>query len=69
MKNFERITQDENTLANFLSDTGIDCDMCPVGNECVKDNGPIRDRCFRLIRNWLKTEDGQEPEPDVFTWQ
>lgn len=56
MTNFEKITQDENTLANWLSDTGIDCDMCPVGDECVKDNGPIIERCIRLICEWLKRE-------------
>ena len=56
MTNFERITNDEDTLANWLSDTGIDCDMCPVGEECVKDNGPIIERCIRLICEWLKRE-------------
>lgn len=56
MTNFERITKDEDTLANWLSDTGIDCDMCPVGEECVKDNGPIIERCIRLICEWLKRE-------------
>lgn len=56
MTNFEFITQDENTLADWLWETGINCDMCPVWKECVKDNGPIRDRCFRLICEWLKRE-------------
>lgn len=56
MTNFELITQDENTLANWLSYTRIDCNKCPVGKECVKDDGPIYDRCFRLICEWLKRE-------------
>lgn len=56
MTNFELITQDENTLADWLWETGINCDMCPIRNECVKDDGPIRDRCFRLICEWLKRE-------------
>lgn len=67
MTNFERITQSESTLADWLYYC-INCDWCPISNECSNDDGPIRDRCFRLIRNWLKTEDGQEPEPDVFPW-
>lgn len=56
MTNFEWITQSEATLANWLSDTGIDCDVCPVGDECVKGDGPIVERCIRLICDWLKRE-------------
>lgn len=55
MTNFELITQDERTLASWASDR-MDCDMCPAWNECVKDEGPIYDRCFRLICEWIKRD-------------
>lgn len=55
MTNFERITQSESTLADWLYYC-VNCDWCPVCEECVIDDGPIRDRCFRLICEWLKSE-------------
>ena len=55
MTNFERITQSESALADWLY-YGVNCDWCPISEECVIDDGPINDRCFRLICDWLKSE-------------
>lgn len=63
MTNFERITQSETTLADWLYYC-INCDWCPICEECVIDDGPIRDRCFRLICEWLK-RDEQEQRGDM----
>lgn len=60
MTNFEMITKDEVELANWLSDARIGCDMCPVETECSKDCGPIYDRCYRLILEWLERDEEAE---------
>lgn len=60
MTNFETITKDEIELANWLSDARIGCDMCPVETECSKDCGPIYDRCYRLILEWLERDEETE---------
>lgn len=60
MTNFEKITQSEATLANWLFygvDCDLSCDLCPVCEECCDDDdGPNSGRCFRLIYKWLKNE-------------
>lgn len=60
MTNFEMITKDEVELAGWLSDARIGCDMCPVETECSKDEGPIYDRCYRLILEWLERDEETE---------
>lgn len=59
MTNFEKITQSEKTLADWLFygvDCDLSCDLCPVCEECCDDDGPNSDRCFRLIYKWLRHE-------------
>lgn len=61
MKNFERITQDENTLANWLSKSfTIECDVCPALKKCSCTDKT----CQRLIYEWLKSDAEQEPEQE-----
>jgi hypothetical protein len=65
MTNFEKITKNESALVDWLRGV-IFCDKCPVLKKCsCADNDKP---CQRLIYEWLKREDGEEPEPDVFTW-
>lgn len=64
MTNFEMITKDEVELAGWLSDARIGCDMCPVETECSKDCGPIYDRCYRLILEWLERDEEAEERDD-----
>lgn len=59
MTNFEKITQSEAILADWLFygvEGDLCCDQCPVCEECRDDDGPNSDRCFRLIYKWLKRE-------------
>lgn len=51
MTNFEWITQDENTLANWLCDR-MDCHMCPVWGECFYNDDKPR---TQFIYEWLRS--------------
>ena len=52
MTNFEKITQDERTVAEWLSEIG--CGMCPAWNYC-EEHGEGKS-CFGLILEWLKRD-------------
>nr|WP_288793782.1 hypothetical protein [uncultured Eubacterium sp.] len=66
---FESITQDEFPLATWFSDGMVNCGLCPAQKVCNKFGDiTVYNNCSRLLREWMKTEDGQEPEPDVFPW-
>lgn len=54
MTNFELITQDVSTLANWLYDHKIHCVTCPLWKECLF--GTTDEPCNRLIEEWLKHE-------------
>lgn len=56
MTNFESITKDENTLANWLCDR-MDCHMCPVWGECFYNDDKPR---TRYIYEWLKSQANSE---------
>lgn len=55
MTNFERITEDESALVDWLRGT-ISCRKCPALKKCSCSDKP----CQRLIYEWLKRDDEQE---------
>lgn len=54
MTNFERITQSESALADWLSEHKIHCVTCPLWKECLF--GDTDESCNQLIEDWLKSE-------------
>ena len=52
MTNFEWITQDEQTVAYWLSEIG--CDMCPAQKVC-REHGEGKS-CVGLIFEWLESD-------------
>ena len=66
MTNFDLITKNAHTVANWLSEIG--CTMCPAWYYC-KEHDDTSSGCQQTIYEWL-CEEGQEPEEDsdTFPW-
>lgn len=55
MTNFEKITENESALVDWLRGR-ISCCKCPVQKKCACTDKP----CQRLIYEWLKRDDREE---------
>ena len=54
MTNFEWMTQDEQTVAIWLSEIG--CDTCPAWTYCKKRSETVDESCVETLCNWLKCD-------------
>ena len=58
MTNFEKITQNTQTLAEVLKDCQemYYCGQCPAYNFCKDTSGIDANECYLIIKKWLESE-------------